>query len=101
MKAFALYSVDLLQQCIGILVSFDDDILSKTLIMSWLLRAGQDQKLTLFILKIAKPNLCFALINIRLVIVYTGFRMGIYETMRFAIFDKEKQKIFPIWYDNF
>ncbi|VDO37822.1 unnamed protein product [Brugia timori] len=28
---------------------------------------------------------------------YTGFRMGIYETMRFAIFDKEKQKIFPIW----
>ncbi|KAL3981607.1 Mitochondrial carrier family protein [Acanthocheilonema viteae] len=29
--------------------------------------------------------------------IYTGFRMGIYETMRFAIFDKEKQKIFPVW----
>uniref|UniRef100_A0AAF5Q4S9 Mitochondrial carrier protein n=1 Tax=Wuchereria bancrofti TaxID=6293 RepID=A0AAF5Q4S9_WUCBA len=30
-------------------------------------------------------------------LIYTGFRMGIYETMRLAIFDKEKQKIFPLW----
>ncbi|VDK64764.1 unnamed protein product [Onchocerca ochengi] len=29
--------------------------------------------------------------------IYTGFRMGIYEAIRSAIFDKEKHKIFPIW----
>uniref|UniRef100_A0A0R3S2E8 Mitochondrial carrier protein n=1 Tax=Elaeophora elaphi TaxID=1147741 RepID=A0A0R3S2E8_9BILA len=29
--------------------------------------------------------------------IYTGFRMGVYEVMRSAIFDKEKEKIFPLW----
>ncbi|KAM3726711.1 Mitochondrial uncoupling protein [Dirofilaria immitis] len=29
--------------------------------------------------------------------IYTGFRMGIYEAMRSAIFDKEKHKLFPVW----
>lgn len=45
----------------------------------------------------------YALIKkyICLVTVYTGFRMGIYEVMRFAVFDKEKQEIFPAWYANF
>ncbi|VDN25928.1 unnamed protein product [Gongylonema pulchrum] len=29
--------------------------------------------------------------------VYSGFRMGIYEVMRAAMFDETKQAVFPMW----